>query len=320
LQKLEGGGGSLIGAGRVPFDAAVSLTADPSNLRDVIGPGIPIYFWTGHADDQLTVQYLTHEDARDQWNGFIFAREWQRDRFIQRLGLRRARTAVIRYAIAPIFENRFADAESLASAKRHDRPQLAYTSAPYRGLELLLSIFPLLTSGADLWVYSSMATYAGGDTDARYRHLYEKCRSMPSVDYIGAVPQPELAAALESVNVLAYPNVFPETGCIAVMEAMASGCAVVTSNLGALPETTEVFASLIDVGDDWYAYARKYIAALDQAIDFSRSEQGLQHLWDRKSGNLCSKDCDSRLKIRRRPSHIPIAHDPPAASSPAGSL
>jgi glycosyltransferase involved in cell wall biosynthesis len=272
--------GCLIGTGQARFDAAISLTANPSLLRGVIGPGIPIYVWTGHADDQLAVQYLTHEDARNQWNGFIFASEWQRNSFIQRFGLRRARTAVIRYAIAPIFENRFADAESLASAKGHDCAQLAYTSTPYRGLELLLGIFPLLTSRANLRVYSSMATYSGSNTDAPYRHLYEKCKSTPSVDYIGAVPQPELAAALASVNILAYPNIFPETGCIAVMEAMASGCAIVTSNLGALPETTEGFASLIEVGDDWYEYARKYIVALERAIDFTRSERELQHLWN----------------------------------------
>ena len=272
-------GSSLIGTGQAAFDAAISLTADSSILRDVVGPGVPIYFWTGHADDQLAVQYLTHEDARDQWNGFIFASEWQRDRFIQRFGLRRARTAVIRYAIAPIFENRFADAECLAFAKRHDPPQLAYTSTPYRGLELLLAVFPLLASQANLRIYSSMATYAGGESDAPYRQLYEKCKATPLVDYIGAIPQPELAASLEAVNVLAYPNTFPETGCIAVMEAMASGCAIVTSNLGALAETTEGFASLIEVDDDWYVYAQKFIAALEQAIDFTKSEAGIQHLW-----------------------------------------
>ncbi len=70
--------------------------------------------------------------------------------------------------------------------------------------------------------------------EAQFGMLYHRCRETPGVEYIGSLAQPELAAALMSVAMLAYPNTFAETGCIAAMEAMAAGCWIVTSDFGAL--------------------------------------------------------------------------------------
>ena len=86
------------------FDAVVSLTANPFPLRDLFGADMALFLWTGHADDQPPVECLTHAEVRDAWSGFIFASEWQRGRFIERFALSPARTSVLRYAIAPVFE------------------------------------------------------------------------------------------------------------------------------------------------------------------------------------------------------------------------
>ena len=68
--------------------------------------------------------------------------------------------------------------------------------------------------------------------------------------------------------VLAYPNTVAETSCISVMEAMASGCRIVTSNLGALPETTAGFARLVpNIGRASRAFVRQFI---DQTVEVLR--------------------------------------------------
>ncbi|MGB3262671.1 MAG: glycosyltransferase [Microcoleus sp.] len=114
-------------------------------------------------------------------------------------------------------------------------------------------------------------------TTCFFGDIYEECQATAGVEYIGSVPQPELVRKLRSVAVLAYPNTYLETSSIAVMEAMAGGCRIVTSDLGALPETTAGFARLVSMSGaenlasvtnwnragkpDWEGYTRRFVEA-----------------------------------------------------------
>jgi glycosyltransferase involved in cell wall biosynthesis len=84
-----------------------------------------------------------------------------------------------------------------------------------------------------------------GDTDDKFSALYDTCRNTPGIEYVGPVPQPQLARELKAATLLAYSNSFAETACVAMMEAMASGCMIVSSDLGSLPETTAGYAKLL---------------------------------------------------------------------------
>ena len=202
---------------------------------------------------------------RDAFDGFALVSDWQRQCYLEQFALDAGRCQVLRNAAGPSFGQLFADGRAAAAAKVWP-PQLAYTSTPFRGLDILLDVFPAIrraVPGTELQVFSSMQVYqvpAAKDT-ADYGHLYCRCLEIDGVEYIGSLPQPELAQALRSVSMLCYPNHFAETSCIAVMEALAAGLRVVTSDLGALAETAAGCATLVSVDGDWQAYRERFAAA-----------------------------------------------------------
>ena len=107
-----------------------------------------------------------------------------------------------------------------------------------------------------------MAVYQVPREQDKYHNLYDYCQSLDRAEYVGSLPQKELASALNEANFLACPNTFPETSCITVLEAMASSCLVVTSDLGALPETTGGHGFLVSPGKKGIGHARDYAQIL----------------------------------------------------------
>lgn len=255
----------------VKFDVAI-LVGEPGDcavFRNWLRPGARFVLWTGYAHDQPAVQTLLDPCVAAQFDAFAFVSQWQRQQFEEVLGIRQSRSRVLHNAIAPAFADRFADGPGILAAKR--RPVLAYTSTPFRGLDLLLAMFPAIRAqvpDAVLRVYSNMRVYHVNqqEDNARFGHLYQLCRQTPGVEHVGTLPQPVLAEQLRDVMVLAYPNHYAETSCIAVMEAMAVGCRIVTSDLGALADTTAGFARLIPVGNDWNVYGQRFIAETVAAL------------------------------------------------------
>jgi tetratricopeptide (TPR) repeat protein len=188
---------------------------------------------------------------------------------------------VMRNAIAPAFADLFSDQEPILTQKTSP-PTLAYSSTPFRGLRLLLDAFPHIRQavpGARLRVFSSMKVYlkSAEEDEAAYGALYQRCREMEGVEYIGSLPQAELARELRSAAILAYPNTFAETSCINVMEAMAAGCTVITSRLAALPETGAGYARLIAVEEGEEAYLHGFITETIHALrSFTAREPALE--------------------------------------------
>jgi glycosyltransferase involved in cell wall biosynthesis len=229
-------------------------------LRRMIGHGPMLVYWTQHADDQPASTNLRDPAMRAQWDAFVLISDWQAERYRSEFGLPAERIKVLRNAIGPSFHDMFSSGSPIR-AGRGGPPVLAYTSTPFRGLDVLVAAFPLIRAqlpGTTLKVFSSMAVYQVDSGRDQFADLYERCRTTEGIEYVGSLPQPELARALRGVTCLSYPNTFPETSCIAVMEAMAAGCIVATSTLGALPETLAGLGFTLTPPGDPRLYAERF--------------------------------------------------------------
>jgi uncharacterized protein (TIGR03032 family) len=257
-----------------PYDAFVVLNG-PSDrgvqFRTYLDPATPLVLWTTNSPDQVSYQPLRQRAVVESWDAIVCVSAWHRQTMIQHFSLEPERVYSLANAIAPAFEGLFASAEALGQAKG-SQPFLAYTSAPFRGLDVLLDVFPAAHASApqaELRVYSSMQIYRLGETGDPFAPLYQRCRTLAGVNYVGSLRQPQLAEVLCSASILTHPSTFPETSCISVLEAMAAGLFVVTSDLGALPETCRGFAKLVPSvggGRSRAEFCTLYLQALNEAL------------------------------------------------------
>ena len=74
------------------------------------------------------------------------------------------------------------------------------------------------------------------EEDERQSGDLYRLANQPGVTLLGPLPEPELAKVLAESRVLAYPNTFAETFCIAALEAQAAGLPIVTTKLAGLRE------------------------------------------------------------------------------------
>jgi len=252
-------------------DAIVVLSlAIGRPLRRDYGVTVPIVLWTPHAHDQPGMRELSRLNERKSWTGFAFVSDWQRECYEKFFWTPREKGRVLRNAVSPAFADGNETAPWFATG---DPPTLFYTSTPFRGLDVLLRAFPAIraaVAGTRLRVFSSMSVYKVPAEEDKYRGLYDQCRAMEGVEYVGSLGQSRLAKELAGAAALAYPSTFAETSCIAALEAMAVGAAVFVSRLGALPETTGGLASMVDWQPDEARLAARFA---DMAIEALRDMQ-----------------------------------------------
>jgi glycosyltransferase involved in cell wall biosynthesis/2-polyprenyl-3-methyl-5-hydroxy-6-metoxy-1,4-benzoquinol methylase len=120
--------------------------------------------------------------------------------------------------------------------------KMLYQSRPERGLEHLLHPNGIMARLKDTNAHLLVCTYDNNPAHMMqyYGLLHRWADALPNVTMLGSLTKPQLAALQKSCDLLVYPTEFEEVSCISAMEAMHAGLPMLTSVVGALPETCEV--------------------------------------------------------------------------------
>tara|TARA_R110000772_G_scaffold53748_2_gene122868 strand:- start:5950 stop:6918 length:969 start_codon:yes stop_codon:yes gene_type:complete len=217
-------------------------------------------------------QHLKDPNSRAQFARLVFVSNWQLGTYNMALGVPFHESIVIKNAIEPI----------PYAQKTNDQIRLIYHTTPHRGLQILVPVIEELAkhhgNAIHLDIYSSFEAYGWKERDEPYLDMFERAKEHPNMTYHGFQPNDVVRDALQQAHIYAYPNIWQETSCISVIEAMSAGCEVVCPNLAALPETTAGFASMYQYSEDMNHHANVFANWLHQAIGRHRDDDNQKKL------------------------------------------
>ena len=196
--------------------------------------------WMHHFVNQKEAKNLASKDFVNKLNWIVYNSNWNLDQHTKYFQVPKNKSVVIRNAIEKIS---FVE-------KPSDKINLIYHTTPWRGLKILLKVFKNLNlENVELNVFSSTIIYGKKFDEVlgkNYEELFNECKNTKNVNYFGFLKNEEIIQQLKKMHIFAHPSIWPETSCIAAIEAMAAGCEVVTTNLGALSETCSPFGKIIN--------------------------------------------------------------------------
>ena len=228
--------------------------------------------WMQHFVNQKEAKNLGSKNFTDKLDHIVFNSNWNLEKFIYQFKVPTSKSVVIKNAVEKIdFQE-----------KTRNKINLIYHTTPWRGLTHLLKVFKSLNlENVELNICSSTIIYGEkfykvlGKT---YENLFNECKKTKNVNYLGFVENKKIIELLKKMHIFAYPSIWPETSCISAIEAMAAGCEIVGTNLGALYETCAPFGTLVSFDSNLENLEKRFSKALLNSINNFWSEENQKKL------------------------------------------
>ena len=223
--------------------------------------------WMQHFVNQEEAKNLGSKDYVNKLDHIVFNSNWNFEKFQYQFKIPESKSIVIKNAIEKIDPHE----------KPRDKINLIYHTTPWRGLVHLLKVFKnLKLKNVELNICSSTIIY-GKKFDSilgkKYENIFEECKNTNNVNYLGFLENNKIINLLKNMHIYAFPSIWPETSCISAIEAMAAGCEIVSSNLGALYETCAPFGTFVTFDRNFENFEKKYQKVLEKSIENFWSEE-----------------------------------------------
>jgi glycosyltransferase involved in cell wall biosynthesis len=196
---------------------------------------------------------------------FIVVSNWMAGLCNKYLGIPSDKLYITRNGVyVPYFEaperEPFGSPEPTRSGSGRNPCRLAYTSVPWRGLDILLGMFPRIKEQvpeAELNIFCGLELGIVQERDKKRAQKILEKTSFPGVKIMGTRKHAELARELGQCALMVYPSYecrevgfWGETSGVSILESLAAGTPVIASDRGAIPEAVKTGINGIIIGGD----------------------------------------------------------------------
>lgn len=257
----------------MPAQMAPLFRACPTvvTIHDLFVLDLPQYFPAFHRiSARLLIPPAVHTA-----NAVITISDYTRQEVLRRFKLAPEKVTAIPLAAASHFQQ-VSQKEIMALREKYALPEkfiLAVgTLQPRKNIDCLLEALdllrqrgvqvPLIHVGSRGWFTQSID------------ETIERLKLQTTIRFLGRLPQADLVKFYNAASVYAYPSLFEGFG-LPLLEAMACGCPVVTSNTTSMPEVVKDAGLLVDPRQpaEWAKALEKVLT--DQTLARSLHEKGL---------------------------------------------
>ena len=224
---------------------------------DLLSDSKPNVLWQHLNINEENAMGLKDPEYVKRLDAIVFVSHWQHEQFRKNFPLDDIDCYVIQNAI-PEFKWK---------EKPKDKIKLIYTSTPWRGLQVLVEVLKNINrTDIDVDIYSGTSIYGpsfADQTKGQFDGIYNGIKEL-GYNHVEYAPNSVVRDAVQNAHILAYPSIFEETSCLSAIEALSSGCKVVTTNYGALYETCGTWADYVPLCNN---IVDRYSSLLNNAID-----------------------------------------------------